>query len=171
MKFFKYLSFCLALSALATLNQSCSKDAPCNSIVCENGGTCNDGTCDCAEGYEGTNCSTEVRAKFIGSYPGMDACSTTGASGTYTSTIATSTTGVNSILITGLWEGFFITAINGTVSGNEITVPSQEPDSDGFVIAGTGVMNADGTSIAWTFTVTETTNGSVDNCTLTATKQ
>ena len=171
MKLLKYLSFCLALSALATLNQSCSKDDPCDSITCENGGTCNDGTCDCAAGYEGTNCDTEVRAKFIGSYSGSDACSNSGATGSFTTTIATSTTGVNSIEISGLWDGFFIAAINGTVSGNEITVASQEPDGDGFVIAGTGVMNADGTSIAWTYTVTETANSSVDSCTMTATKQ
>ena len=31
---------------------------PCKDITCENGGTCNDGTCVCLDGFKGANCET-----------------------------------------------------------------------------------------------------------------
>ena len=45
-----FLGFSLTLD-------SCRKD-PCDSVNCKNGGTCIDGTCDCPEGYSGTECDT-----------------------------------------------------------------------------------------------------------------
>ncbi|HMN31800.1 MAG TPA: calcium-binding EGF-like domain-containing protein [Chitinophagaceae bacterium] len=48
---------------------SCNPDN-CKSVVCNNGGTCNDsdGSCNCAVGFEGSNCDTESRTKLIGNY-------------------------------------------------------------------------------------------------------
>jgi len=40
------------------LFSGCIKDK-CNDVKCLNGGTCNDGTCACPEGWEGVNCETE----------------------------------------------------------------------------------------------------------------
>ena len=37
--------------------QSCSTDE-CENVTCMNGGTCADGSCTCAAGYSGTDCST-----------------------------------------------------------------------------------------------------------------
>lgn len=49
-----------------TLIVSCNQDK-CKDVVCNNGGTCNetDGSCNCAVGYEGENCETLSRAKFL----------------------------------------------------------------------------------------------------------
>tara|TARA_B100000963_G_scaffold302195_1_gene275035 strand:- start:170 stop:838 length:669 start_codon:yes stop_codon:yes gene_type:complete len=46
----------LLVFALLQLN-SCKKD-PCETVICLNGGVCNDGLCDCPDGYSGTQCET-----------------------------------------------------------------------------------------------------------------
>ena len=51
--------------------QNC-KD-PCKDVTCVNG-NCLDGTCLCSEGYEGTNCDVETRAKYYGEWSGVPDC-------------------------------------------------------------------------------------------------
>ena len=55
----------LALST-ALFFSSCKDE--CKDVTCNNGGVCVEGACDCASGYEGTDCSTEIRAKFKGTW-------------------------------------------------------------------------------------------------------
>jgi hypothetical protein len=49
---------------------SCNPD-PCRDVVCNNG-VCDDvtGSCKCDAGYEGSDCSTRTKKKFLGSYKG-----------------------------------------------------------------------------------------------------
>lgn len=47
---------------------SCS-DA-CDDVDCGANGSCDDGICICVDGYEGTNCETEIRTKYLGTYNG-----------------------------------------------------------------------------------------------------
>lgn len=62
------LSSALTLGIFGTTTFiSCNPDA-CSDVVCNNGGTCTDGTCTCAVGFEGTNCDTESRTKLLGSF-------------------------------------------------------------------------------------------------------
>lgn len=48
----------ILIIALAILMAGCAKD-PCKGLDCLNGGTCDNGTCLCPEGYEGVNCETK----------------------------------------------------------------------------------------------------------------
>src|SRR4051812_28730932 len=65
----------LTISAFcAVLYTSCNKDK-CKDVTCQNGGTCSDGNCTCVTGYEGTNCETKSRDKFVGTYAGSEICS------------------------------------------------------------------------------------------------
>ncbi len=41
---------------------------PCDTTVCQNGGTCNGGNCNCAAGYTGNRCQSEIRSAFTGNY-------------------------------------------------------------------------------------------------------
>ncbi len=58
----------LLLSCILAL-ASCTTD-PCVDVTCYNDGVCDDGTCLCADWYEGADCSTEERAKYYGDYIG-----------------------------------------------------------------------------------------------------
>jgi len=61
-----------AFSAMSTFT-SCMPD-PCETVVCQNGGTCVEGTCECPDGYEGTNCETATVDKFVGTYTAVEVC-------------------------------------------------------------------------------------------------
>lgn len=54
------------LIALCILITSCSSD-PCEDVVCQNGGVCNEGSCDCPDGWSGADCST-YDFEYVGSY-------------------------------------------------------------------------------------------------------
>ena len=64
MRLTKFLVFTCAL-----ILSSCTSD-PCEDVTCFNDGVCDDGTCLCAEWYEGIDCGTEERAKYYGDYLG-----------------------------------------------------------------------------------------------------
>jgi len=83
MKIFKLLTILTILFSVA-MTQSCGDDAnSCDTIVCLNDGICDNGTCACEPGYEGTLCATLSRAKLIGSYTYDETCdSNPGGSGT-----------------------------------------------------------------------------------------
>ena len=58
MKQFKtlFLTAIVTLSAFATIiYTSCKKD-PCSGVTCQNGGSCDNGSCTCLSGYSGTYC-------------------------------------------------------------------------------------------------------------------
>lgn len=57
----KHVLYLFALLSVSVAITSCQCRGPFGGarIVCSNGGTCNDGVCDCLKGYYGTNC-TEI---------------------------------------------------------------------------------------------------------------
>lgn len=150
--------------AAATFSLTSCVD-PCKDVVCENGGTCIEGTCDCATGYEGDNCADEMRAKFVGSYSVADNCSATGTA-SYTVNVSNSSTDVSTVLISNFW-GLFTNNVTATVDGTNITIANQEPDGDGFTVSGTGTYAAGVMNLS--YTVSDGTNSDV--CQSTMTKQ
>ena len=134
-------SVLLTLGAFSAMTYtSCNKDE-CKDVVCQNGGTCNEGICACATGYEGTNCETEIRGKVIKTWTAKDMnISDNSTVPTYNSAI-TKGTNITDILISDFSDEFFANDVKATVSGNTITIPSQDPDNDGYKVAGTGTYN------------------------------
>jgi hypothetical protein len=150
-----HLSLILGISTAMVLT-SCKKDEdPCDNIVCSNGGTCNDGSCSCATGYEGSTCGSEVRAKFIGLYNGTIAC--TGVSQAGNITITNSAAGITSIVIDDGADTF-----TGTVSGSSINIATQTI-SGGVTVSGTGQISG--------LVLTLNLNLGGNTCTYTGTKQ
>ena len=60
----------LGVAVVVTLGlASCSTDA-CKDVVCENGGTCVEGDCECPEGFGGADCATNYCATLPCSFGG-----------------------------------------------------------------------------------------------------
>jgi hypothetical protein len=64
----------IVLSALGTIAifsavtySSCDNDK-CKAIVCAYGGVCSEGTCLCPSGYEGPQCETITRTRYLGTW-------------------------------------------------------------------------------------------------------
>lgn len=53
---------------------ACKKD-PCEELLCQNGGTCMEGICECPAEYEGEFCETLLQVKFLGTYDASYDCS------------------------------------------------------------------------------------------------
>ncbi len=139
----------IAFSALLTIGTftavtytSCTKDE-CKDVVCQNGGTCISGTCSCPTGYEGSNCQTLSRDKFVGTYIGTEQC--TSGTDAYTIVLAASSGALN-LTFTNIYnQGYTATCTvtgkntfsfsgsqlttsftgNGTLNGNQLTVAYQ----------------------------------------------
>lgn len=153
--------FALALSTVF-MYSSCKKDL-CKDVICQNGGVCEDGTCSCATGYEGSDCSVESRTKFLNannadaSYRATENGSVSGGSA-YDLTIKQSSSDITKVLIHNLWDNFTNNVI-ATVSGDKITFSRQEPDSDGYFVVGSGTIS--GTTVSVDYTVTKEAGGTV----------
>lgn len=128
---FIHLSLILGLST-AMVFTACKKDDPCDNVVCQNGGSCNDGSCSCATGFEGSTCGTEVRAKFIGSYNGNFACP--GNNSTVNMTISNSAQGITSVVFSDGFDTWI-----GTVNGSSVAIATQTI-SGGTTISGSGQL-------------------------------
>ena len=114
--------------------QSCGDD--CDDVTCFNGGTCDDGTCECVAGYTGSTCEDEQRAGLIGTWIGNTICPPEPAEAT---TIEiTNGIAINQILISEEGEE----SIGGTITGTNTF------DIDPFTVSALGlVVNTTGNGL------------------------
>ncbi|HZV68506.1 MAG TPA: calcium-binding EGF-like domain-containing protein [Saprospiraceae bacterium] len=63
MKPMQFLFVLLPLSVLSLF--SCSERSVCDDVMCENGGICLDGTCDCPVGFTGVHCQERATPDYI----------------------------------------------------------------------------------------------------------
>lgn len=145
----------LSVTALGTITMtSCKKD---------------DVACDA--GYEGTDCKTEVRTKFINA-SGWSASETGSLSGasTYSINILSSSTAVDKILISNMY-GVYKNDVVATVSGSTLTIVRQDPDGDKFYVQGSGTLSGSNINITYTVSDESGTTTLTDNVTGTWTKK
>lgn len=155
----------IAFSALLTFGAfsmvtytACNKDE-CKDVVCQNGGTCVTGTCNCPTGYEGTNCETLSRAKFIGTYTGNETC--TIGSDNYTVTIAAQSDDLR-MTLTNIYNDNFSAVC--TVTGKSTF--TFNTTQGGATYTGTGTLN--GNTLTVNYTISD---GTISNsCTYIGTK-
>lgn len=167
MKSFKQiaLSAFITISAFgAVLYTSCNKDE-CKDVVCQNGGTCSAGICTCATGYEGTNCETKSRDKFVGTYAGTEICTT--GNDAYSVIISANSDAIK-LTMTGLYNDPTApyTAICTMTSATAFTFSGSSSASTSIIFSGTGTLASNTVTIKYTVT-----NGATSNsCTFTGTK-
>lgn len=102
----------------------------CKDVTCLNGGTCEEGICTCATGYEGEFCATEMRAKFLATYTLTDGCYPTAANND--PIISVSAEGVIKVNISNILGGTLGGSAKAEVNGSNITIPGQTvTDSEG----------------------------------------
>ncbi|MGZ5244660.1 MAG: calcium-binding EGF-like domain-containing protein [Bacteroidia bacterium] len=58
----------ITLFTFSTCRQDPAVPGPCDAIVCENGGTCDNGNCVCPTGYSGPRCETYYTTLLAGKY-------------------------------------------------------------------------------------------------------
>lgn len=142
--------FTYSLSFLSVIFLLISCD-PCKDVNCQNDGVCDEGTCTCPSGYEGTLCEVAIRDKMIGTYYGSTECTDEYDNDTFNVVISTyqPDAGMVSISIDGRSEfQCDITSTNtfrlegpllltdkyikyeGTVNGDDLTVVSTVMDFD-----------------------------------------
>lgn len=134
--FKRLLNFTLTVVCIAFI--SCKEEESCNADTCSNG-NCSSGACVCNSGFEGTECVTEQRAKFLGLYSFSENCN--GSTFNYNASIGKGAT-IDGVI---LYDFYALpnTTINAKVYGQNITIAQQTILHDGneYSITGSGSIN------------------------------
>ncbi len=134
----------ILISALATFSAfisivyvSCNRDK-CKTIVCAHGGVCNSGGCICPSGYQGSNCETLSRNKFLGNWSVFEKGTRT-ESAQYPITIETGKE-ITDVIIKNYYN-YFKTSVKAYVAGDTLYIPNQQ--YEGKVLFGVGYVFSD----------------------------
>ncbi len=138
------LRFIICLSSLV-LFFACSD--PCSDVTCLNDGVCIEGSCDCAEGYEGTTCETEKRENLLGTWSTNDyVCGAFTESKTFIITASD-----DSVLGIEIFNQINpIDTLQGEITDSGFSVPPQAIAGGIFTISGSGSLMDDSLEISFT---------------------
>lgn len=68
----KAIHFFVSILFISLLQFACTE--PCDDVICQNGGTCIEGACDCPDGFIGPNCEVKVDPCEIKQCVNADTC-------------------------------------------------------------------------------------------------
>jgi hypothetical protein len=128
-----------ALTVFSGVTLSSCKEDKCKAIVCAYGGVCSDGACLCPSGYEGPQCETVNRTRFLGIW-------TVTEDGSLTNAAQYSVSVEKGPNITELrlknFRNRFINDVKAFVKGDTIYIPQQTVENNTSVM-GTGYITTD----------------------------
>ncbi|HRO43093.1 MAG TPA: hypothetical protein PL009_09680 [Flavipsychrobacter sp.] len=111
-----------ALTAFTAVTFSSCKEDKCKAIVCAYGGVCTDGMCLCPSGYEGNQCETITRTRYLGVWHVTE-------DGTYSDAAQYSIAVEAGPNITELrirnFRNSFLEDVQAFVKGDSLTIPNQ----------------------------------------------
>ncbi len=161
MKNLKQLFFgaAIALTSLTVVITSCTKDE-CEDVVCLNNGTCDSGVCLCPTGYQGTTCENQSIDKYLKIWNATDqedGGSTANLS--YPAQISQKfSDNIFQVEIANFSDGYFTNKVGAAVEGDQLVIPQQEPDNDGYQVEGTFVYLNGNLNVEYTLTQLSTGN-------------
>lgn len=127
-----------ALTAFSAVTFSSCNENKCKEIVCAYGGVCTDGQCLCPSGYEGNQCETITRDRYIDVWKVTE-------DGTFTNAAQYSVSVEAGPNITELriknFRNSFVDEVQAFVKGDSITIPNQVVD--GHTVRGFGYLMDD----------------------------
>ena len=135
---------------------ACETIDSCATQVCFHEGVCVGGVCDCPPEWDGVSCQTESRLKLLGWWAGYDECADNEGP-QYAHEITIDSLYPDSLGL--LWiESFGTNMFNNRIHAfmsdpNEITIPSQDPDTLAVYIEGTGTYDPVGIKLNWQWTI------------------
>ena len=145
------VSVALAMALCTGISFSCIKTS-CSNTICVNGGICNAGKCTCATGFEGDNCATPSRQKFLGYWYLPDTGIITRAAQTPVQIVAGAL--ITDIFIENI-NNIITQPVSAYISGSDsLYIPTQVVL--GYTITGTGFFVND-TEILAHYVMTDTT--------------
>lgn len=147
---------------IAVVYTSCNRDK-CKTIVCAHGGVCNSGACICPSGYQGSNCETTSRDKFLGNWTVFEKGTNT-ESAQYPISVVPGKD-ITDVLIKNFYN-FFKTPIKGYVNNDTLFIPNQQ--YEGKVLFGQGYIFSDVTygqygRISMAYEIIDTATGLVND--------
>lgn len=132
-----FVSAVLALTTIFSVAYfSCNRDK-CKTIVCANHGVCNYGVCVCPSGFQGTNCETVSRQKFLGNWLVFEKGTITNAA-QYPISIEPSNN-VTDVVIKNFYN-YFEHSIKGYVQHDTLYIPNQQ--LEGRIVFGIGYITS-----------------------------
>lgn len=149
----------LTVGGFSTLTMtSCGKDE----VICETG-------------YEGDDCKTEKREKFIGLWSAQDTKVGGADLPAYVANITKNSGNISQINIGGFsgipQNGGFVANVIASSDGQSFSIPTQEPDNDGYQVRGNATLDATKTKLTVEYTITEVSTNDAISYTGTWTKQ
>ena len=101
MKKYHFLFLPFLLFLVSVLSESCDRNK-CENVICGLRQSCVNGICQCAPGYEGDNCETLARDKFLGQYLVSTSCVQGFAPAQYPTQVIEDFNEINKIQITNI---------------------------------------------------------------------
>lgn len=137
-RFFKtvIMSALGAIAAFSAITYSSCNNDKCKAIACAYDGVCKEGECVCKSGYEGPQCETVTRDKYIGTWTVFEKGTVT-SSNTYVIAFKYGV-GPTDMVITGFYNRL-TSPVSARVKGDSVFIPQQIVEN--YEIQGSGYLD------------------------------